>query len=167
MSARKAKLTISGLISQSMLRHFPLPPYILTGLGYFLCAEIGNALARFDNGVAFLWPATALLTAILAVRRPAQWAPRLIVCGIASIVASGLWGHGWVSGIPLAVANLAEAALAATLMRRFLSDEAQIGSLRWLLSLLFGVLWRARPSRFPALRCLMRPSTISSGARGI
>jgi diguanylate cyclase (GGDEF)-like protein/PAS domain S-box-containing protein len=122
-----------------MLRHFPLPPYILTGLGYFLCAEIGNALARFDNGVAFLWPATALLTAILAVRRPAQWAPRLIVCGIASIVASGLWGHGWVSGIPLAVANLAEAALAATLMRRFLSDEAQIGSLRWLLSLLFGV----------------------------
>ena len=46
------------------------PSFLLTGIGYFLCAELGSAIARFDSGVAFLWPAGAFLTALLAARAP-------------------------------------------------------------------------------------------------
>lgn len=126
-----------------MQRRLPCPPYILTGLGYFLLAELGNALARVENGldhgVAFLWPASALLIAILAVRRPVHWPPRLLCCALALMVSSGLHGLPLSQSMPLALANLAEAILAASLIRRFLAGEVETGSQRWLLGLLFGV----------------------------
>ena len=115
------------------------PSVLLTGLGFFLCAELGSAIARFDSGVAFLWPAGAFLTALLAVLAPRRWPPVLIDAAVASIAATGLWGQGWNAAIPLATANLAEAMLAAAMIRRYLPGSAQVGSLRWLLWLLFGV----------------------------
>ncbi len=122
-----------------MRRPLPFPGFLLTAIGYFVCVELGDALAHFDNGVAFLWPAGALLTAALSVRPTREWAGHLVACGLAIVAAAALWGNGWSSGLPLAAANMTEATLAALLMRWTLPHGDQAGSLRWLLGLLFGV----------------------------
>lgn len=115
------------------------PGFAILGLAYFLCAQLGTSFARIDHGNSFLWPAGALLTASLATISPRGWFARLASCTLASVLVTGLWGAGWIAAPVIALAHMTEATLAALLMRRLLPKGEPVGSLNWLMGLLFGV----------------------------
>jgi diguanylate cyclase (GGDEF)-like protein/PAS domain S-box-containing protein len=115
------------------------PGFAILGLVYFLCAQLGTSFAQIDHGNSFLWPAGAVLTASLATVPARGWFSRLAACAVASILVTGIWGVGWIAAPVIALANLSEATLAALLMRRLLPKGEVVGSLNWLMGLLFGV----------------------------
>ena len=90
---------------------------LVLGFCYFLAASLSVSLTRFEGGVAFIWPATALALADLRLQPVKIWPIRLLVCGIAGAAATTFFGFGPVAALPLALANVAEAALGALLMR--------------------------------------------------
>ena len=104
----------------------------LLGLGYLILAELALRFTRFDSGVAFIWPASALLAAWLADRHPRQWFAPLLACGTASLVGAGFWGDGWQAAPGGVLAQLAEASLAALMLRQMAQRYDQPDSLQWL-----------------------------------
>lgn len=104
----------------------------LLGLGYLILAELALRFARFDAISTFVWPASALLTAWLQDHPPRRWLPPLAACALASIVGTGLWGHGWQAAPGLALAQLAEPALAALMLRQLAQNNDHPDSLGWL-----------------------------------
>ncbi len=106
---------------------------ILLGLAYLLCAAAALRFTGMSHGVAFVWPANALLAARLSVVSPRRWPPALIACGIAGAIAGWVWGPS-LAAIPASVlANLAESACAAALLRRISTEIDDDGSGEWLL----------------------------------
>ena len=105
---------------------------IATSAAYFFVAAATVSTTRFDGGVAFLWVATALLIARLATLRRSAWPAHLLGCGIASTVVTALFGLGVAAAVPLAAVNLAEAVIAATLLRYIRMPERPLESMRWL-----------------------------------
>jgi diguanylate cyclase (GGDEF)-like protein/PAS domain S-box-containing protein len=95
----------------------------------FLVASICIALSRFDGGAAFIWPATAPLLAYIAIRPPRDWLLPMVASGVAFWLASAIFGLGPITGIPLALASLSEAFVAAFLLRRVRRDFASFDSL--------------------------------------
>jgi diguanylate cyclase (GGDEF)-like protein/PAS domain S-box-containing protein len=91
---------------------------LIVGLCYLISASLSVSLTRFEGGVALIWPATAILLADLRLRPVKAWPVRLLVCGVAGATATTFLGFGPVAALPLAFANMAEAALGALLMRR-------------------------------------------------
>ena len=85
---------------------------------YGVAATATILLTRFDGGVAHLWVATAVLLAELIVAPRRAWAPTLAGCGMASLLATGIFGFGWAAAGPLAVINVAEAVIGALLLKR-------------------------------------------------
>lgn len=104
---------------------------ILTGVLYFLGAWIGVTQTITPDGVAVIWLPNAVLLAALLLTRPREWplmaVAVLIAECIADIPAFPLW-----AAIAFGLANLFEAVLAATLIRRFAGSEFSFGSLRHL-----------------------------------
>ena len=105
---------------------------IALGLAYFIACAGTLRLTRFDGGVAFLWIATALLTARLTTLPVRRWAGPLAVCSLASITATSLWGFGPAMAVPLAVVNMLEAVIGATLLHRLAPRRSVLDSHRWL-----------------------------------
>ena len=102
---------------------------LVLGVCYFLAASLSVSLTRFEGGVAFIWPATALLLADLRLRPVNAWPVRLLVGGVAGAAATTLFGFGPIAALPLALANVAEAALGALLMRRLIKKPGLFRSL--------------------------------------
>lgn len=96
-----------------------------------MAASLAVGLTRFDGGVAFVWAATAVLIAYLINQRRRRWLPALLLCGLASALATALFGLGPAFALPLAAINILEAFLAATLLTRARPLESPTGSLRW------------------------------------
>ncbi|OWK32630.1 sensor domain-containing diguanylate cyclase [Sphingomonas mucosissima] len=119
------------MVKVSGLRAFPL---IVFGLAYFVVCAGTLRLTRFDGGVAFLWIATALLTARLTTLPVRQWAGPLAVCSLASITATSLWGFGPAMAVPFAIINMLEAAIGATLLHRLAPRRPVLDSNRWLVN---------------------------------
>lgn len=95
----------------------PRAATVLLGVAYLLVAALSVSLARFDGGVAFIWPATALLVADLRHRPgPDAWL-RVAACAGASVIATALFGLGWRAALPMAVVNIAEALGCVVLIR--------------------------------------------------
>lgn len=88
------------------------------GLAYFVVAAVPIALTRLDGGVAFVWIGTALLTARLRTAPRSDWASWLIAAGIASALATGMFGLGWVAAAPLVVFNLTDALVATSVLAK-------------------------------------------------
>lgn len=105
---------------------------ILLGLAYFVACAGTLRLTRFDGGVAFLWIATALLTARLTTLPVRRWALPMAVCSVASIIATSLWGFGPAMAVPFAVINMLEAAIGAALLRNLAPRRPVLDSHRWL-----------------------------------
>ena len=105
---------------------------ITTTAAYFVVAAATVSTTRFDGGVAFLWVATALLIARLATLRRSAWPAHLMGCGIASTAVTALFGLGVAAAVPLAIVNLSEAVIAATLLRHIRIPERPLESMRWL-----------------------------------
>ncbi len=109
-----------------------LAPVVL-GLCYFAAAGFAVALTRFEGGVAFIWLATSILAADLMSRPRSQWITSIIPCAVASTLVTGWWGLGWAMALPFTAINMAEAVVAAWLLRRFADSRRPLGSLGWLL----------------------------------
>ena len=118
---------------RSMAGRIPL------ALAYFLFASVTVATTRYEGGVAFLWIATALLIADLMTRPRRQWLASLVPCGVASGLATGLFGLGWAAALPFVIINLVEASLAAWIFRRQGRPLRPLGSLAWLMQFVTSV----------------------------
>lgn len=107
-----------------------LPSLFALGLAYFLLASLTIATTRLGGGVAILFVANAVLTAFLLTSPRHQWRLALIVCAVASTLATGLFGFGFVAAPIFAVINMAEVLLAASLYRRFAGPLSPLESMR-------------------------------------
>lgn len=105
---------------------------LLLGLTYLVICAGTLRLTRFDNGVAFLWIATALLTARLTLLPMRRWTAPLAVCALASMTATSFWGFGPQLAVPLAAVNMMEAAIGAAVLRRLVPRRTVLESQRWL-----------------------------------
>jgi diguanylate cyclase (GGDEF)-like protein/PAS domain S-box-containing protein len=111
----------------SLARGVPL------GLAYFVSAALAANLTRLEGGVAFLWVATGLLIADLLGRPRREWRRSIVICGIASFLATGLFGLGWAMALPFVAINSIEAVVVAWLFRRQGFSRQPLGSLEWLM----------------------------------
>lgn len=106
---------------------------------FFALAAVTVSFARFSGGVAMVWIAGAQLAGRLVVMPEDRWAPWLVACGIASVVATGLFGFGWSASVPLAFINIAEAAAAALILRRISIAFWPADTLEWIAGFYIGI----------------------------
>lgn len=127
-------------MKQLARRHFStmLAP-IHIGCAYFAVATLSVLSSRFEGGLAFIWGANALVMAQLLTTPTRRWAPTIIACSIASIMATALFGMGPVAAIPLAAINLLEALIVVGLCHRLAPDLRVTGSMRPLLTFIFAL----------------------------
>lgn len=90
--------------------------HLVFGVGYFAAAAGPIALTRLDGGVSFVWIATALLTAKLRTTDRIAWPGWLAAAGLASFVATGLFGLGWAAAPALVALNLLDAVVAVKVL---------------------------------------------------
>lgn len=110
-----------------------------TAIAYFVLAAGSVTFARFSGGVAMAWTASALLAGRLIHLPEQRWSAWMLPCGIASALATGLLGLGWLSATPFAVINIAEAAGAAWLWRRITKAFWPYDTLEWIASYYIGI----------------------------
>jgi diguanylate cyclase (GGDEF)-like protein/PAS domain S-box-containing protein len=108
-----------------------LPRLLPLGLAYFVVAGFSVGLTRFEGGVAFIWGATSILIAVLVKTRRSAWAAPMVACGVASFMATGLWGLGWTAAPAFVLVNLAEAGSAAWIMRQRRHAARTLDSIGW------------------------------------
>lgn len=99
-------------------------------LAYFLCAAGAIAFTRLDGNVALLWIANGPLIAALLTRPAAERPLHVAACFAASVTATLVVSPYTVLAPMFAVANIGEALLAWTLLRRFRADARMLLSLR-------------------------------------
>jgi PAS domain S-box-containing protein len=105
-------------------------PTALVGSAYYAGSLIGFALRLPASGISFLWPPTAILTAVLLVTPPRAWTGYLA----ASLIAHGV-AHAW-DGIPIEIwlsqfaANGIQALLAVFVVQRYSRGSALFQDLR-------------------------------------
>lgn len=100
-------------------------------ISYFVLASLTASLTRYGDGVAFIWVANALLVARLATIPRRSWMVNMAMCGTASAAATSFFGLGLAAAVPMALVNVLEAFVAASLLRRISIPEEPMGSLRW------------------------------------
>lgn len=91
-------------------------------ISYFMLAAGAVLLTRLNEGVALLWVANAPLIAHLCQEEPRKWRSTLLWVVPASILASALFGPVFWAAPFLAGASVAEAVVAAALLRRVLPN---------------------------------------------
>lgn len=101
---------------------------LFSGLIYFALAAIAMNPVH-SGGVATFWPATPVLLALLITQSRRQWGLILIGATIGSLLASGLFGFGFVSGIPMAGAKIGEVVCATWLFSRMKVRRGFLGSI--------------------------------------
>lgn len=101
-------------VAQSLL--LVLPP-ASTGLAYYLAAITSLVLTQGHDGIAMLWPSSGILLAALLVvpRQRAGW--HLTAAALGSLAANLESGNALLVSIGFTVANMAESAFAAWLLR--------------------------------------------------
>lgn len=107
------------------------------GSAYFLACAGVVTLTRFDGGVAFVWIASAILTARLTTLRYRKWPLPIAICLVAGTIATATLGLGPVMALPLAITNVGESALTAALLHRMVGRRAVLDSHRWLIMFVF------------------------------
>lgn len=100
-------------------------------LTYLVVASLTASLTRFEGGVAFIWVANALLIARLLTLSRRRWILHIAMCAVASMAATSCFGLGAAAAIPMAAANMAEAYIAATILRRTSLPDEPMESLHW------------------------------------
>ncbi|MDB5714891.1 MAG: hypothetical protein JWO15_2288 [Sphingomonadales bacterium] len=87
------------------------------GVVIFLIASSSIALTRFEGGAAFIWPATAPLLAFITLNPRRDWLYPVCAAGFAFWLASAIFGLGPITAIPLSLAAVGEALVAAAMLR--------------------------------------------------
>jgi diguanylate cyclase (GGDEF)-like protein len=91
---------------------------VVLAAGYLASAMGGLAISRQAGNIATLWPPNGMLAAALLLSAAARWRHVLLAGAIGSIAANLLNGSPVVAACSITLANLVEAWLAATLIRR-------------------------------------------------
>lgn len=113
------------IVLRILLRQWPL------AFAWSFMALVAVSFTRFDNGVAFLWGATAVLIAgLLRVPRRYWWAP-LSVIGCLSFLITGFFGLGWQAAPWFVIVNLGEGTVAALIMTRSAGQRELMADLSW------------------------------------
>jgi diguanylate cyclase (GGDEF)-like protein/PAS domain S-box-containing protein len=89
-----------------------MPRHLAFAAAYFGAAALPIATTRLDGGVSLVWIATALLTAKLRTTARSRWPWWLAAAGLASVLATGLFGLGWTAAPAMMVLNLLDALVA-------------------------------------------------------
>lgn len=111
----------------------PILQPVITSLVYFATATLALLTSRFEGGLAFIWVANAFLMAELLTTPTSYWWRPIATCTITSMIATTLFGMGAQAAIPMAIINMAEALIVASLHRRFVPGNVVAGSLKPLL----------------------------------
>ncbi|MGV3512319.1 MAG: MASE1 domain-containing protein [Novosphingobium sp.] len=112
---------------------------VCTAVAYFALAFGAVAFGRFTGGVAMVWVASALLAGRLVHLPVRMWHRWIVPCGLASTVATGYFGMGWPSAVPLAVINMGEAVAVALIWRRITEAFWPHDILEWVTSFYLGI----------------------------
>lgn len=115
------------------------------GISYFVAASLTVAYTRFEGGVAFIWGATAVLLSHLVVRPSHEWPLPSAICFFAGSAATAWFGLGIAASLPFAIVNVAEAALGALLLRRYVAKCCHFESIPEIVAF-FGIVGLAVPS---------------------
>lgn len=99
------------------------------GVAYFALAALTIQLTRFDGGIAHIWIASSLLTAVLLRTETRHWWGPVIVCSIASFVATTLFGLGLLAAPALVIANVGESLIGVALLRSLGGGDEYLDSL--------------------------------------
>ncbi len=91
---------------------------ILLAAGYLATALGGLAVSRQAGNVATLWPPNGMLVAALLLATPRRWKEVLIAGALGSMLANLLNGSSALAAVSISIANLVEATIAATIIRR-------------------------------------------------
>src|SRR5438270_1427375 len=103
---------------------------VLTGLGYYIGAQLGTAFTSRTAPISALWPPNAILLGALLCTRVAIW-PLLILAALPAHIAVEL--H---SGVPLRMvlswflSNSSEALFGAACIRWFIARPVRFDSFR-------------------------------------
>lgn len=111
----------------------PIVQPVIASLVYFATASLALLTSRFEGGIAFIWVANAFLMAELLTTPTRYWWRPIAACTVTSTAATTLFGMGPQAAIPMAVINMAEALIVASLHRRFVPGNVVAGSLKPLL----------------------------------
>lgn len=103
---------------------------VMLGLLYFVASAVAIRFTRFGGGPACLWFATAILLAELVLRPSREWAWPVGAAMLGGIVATGLFGIGFVGAPVLTLFIVLEAVIAAWLVQRWSGVGADMGALR-------------------------------------
>ncbi|MCC7053416.1 MAG: sensor domain-containing diguanylate cyclase [Gemmatimonadaceae bacterium] len=90
----------------------------LLALGYFATALGGLAISRQAGNVATLWPPNGMLVAALMLTTRKRWGDVLLAGLLGSLAANIYNGNSVLAAGSITLANLAEALIAATIIRR-------------------------------------------------
>lgn len=121
----------------------------LVGLAYFATALAGIELTRSAGNVAAVWPANAIVLAVLVHTGLREWKFLLAAAAAANIAANLVFGNSLPVAAGLCAANIVEIIVGATLVRLLLghrlgpvsvSQFIQIFSLAGLIAPVFGAL---------------------------
>ncbi|MET0365646.1 MAG: diguanylate cyclase [Sphingobium sp.] len=114
-----------------MLSRFRAPG--VAGALYFVLSVLTIKLTSHGPGVSAIWPANALLLAMILLRPPERWWS-IILAGAVGSVAANCAVHGFTpSGILFGGANLAEVLIAAWAIHSTASMDGLTGNLRSLM----------------------------------
>ncbi len=86
-------------------------------VAYFLAMALGLVLSRFDNGVAVVWFAGAVLFVQLITTPRRIWAAQMIGAVATGALAIVWFGFGTMAALPLALLGVLETAAAAALVK--------------------------------------------------
>ena len=93
------------------------------GVGYFATALGGLAVSRQAGNIATLWPPNGMLVAALLLASRQRWTVLLVAGAIGSLAANLFNGNTLISSGSITIANVVEALIAATIIRRLTAQR--------------------------------------------
>lgn len=90
----------------------------ITAAAFFVSALLAVHYSRFSGGVAMVWVSGAILAARLHALPMRVWPMTIVLTGVASMLATGFFGLGWVAAPFMMVVNVFEGVAAASILRR-------------------------------------------------
>ena len=108
----------------------PLVVPLIAALLYFGCGLIGNHFVDPQAHAAYVWPASGVTIAVLALVPLVRWPAYLAGLGIAALAVSLVYGEPIGLSLALAIVELVSSGVAAWMLQRLLGCPPRLDSLR-------------------------------------
>ena len=103
---------------------------LIAGLAFFGCGLIGNHFIDPQAHVAYVWPASGVTIAVLALVSRSRWPAYLVAFGVAALAVSLVYGESIGLSLVLAFAELVCSGVTAWALQRLLGCPPRLDSLR-------------------------------------